>query len=472
MRINNEELTSYISDLDSWTSDMKKKDQAFQEMKPKHEVNKVPPVRGSSRPKINNAKTSQPVPVPKPKKLRSYDYDAWEKLDVDKMISDIDQKHDDEEAVKEEEKAVQLEQDLKLLSVKEKEKGNENFKKGNYVQALECYTRGMQHDPCNAVLPANRAMAYLKLEKYVETEVDCTLALSLDPTYTKAYLRRGTARLALNKVESAVKDFKDALKLEPDNGQAKRELEKIAKEGKSDKPKEILRNNQALTRKKNVVVPIKKPQHLRSKKPLRRVPVDEVGGEEKPTIVPTTATSRLIEEVDNTAAATERVSSLSTRVTQSGDSRATPPSSSIPTTENNVAESKSQAGTTTTIPPSPKTCYQLQADVKKIKGNSDLMFQYLKQIIPESLPSLLKDQLDADILSPVIQCFKEFVEGNEAFVASFLKNISSARRFDMTFLFLSKPVRKDVEDIIGKIDTSDSIDSNLVKILKQKYKCC
>ena len=45
----------------------------------------------------------------------------------------------------------------------------------------------------------------LTLNRYVETEVDCTLALSLDPTYTKAYLRRGTARLALNKIESAVK---------------------------------------------------------------------------------------------------------------------------------------------------------------------------------------------------------------------------------------------------------------------------
>ena len=38
MRVNNAELTSYLKDLDSWTSDMKKKDKAFQEMKPKHEV--------------------------------------------------------------------------------------------------------------------------------------------------------------------------------------------------------------------------------------------------------------------------------------------------------------------------------------------------------------------------------------------------------------------------------------------------
>ena len=37
------------------------------------------------------------------------------------------------------------------------------------------------------------------------------------------------------------------------------------------------------------------------------------------------------------------------------------------------------------------------------------MMEYLQQIVPESLPSLLKDQLDSDILTPIIQCFKEFV---------------------------------------------------------------
>ena len=39
------------------------------------------------------------------------------------------------------------------------------YTNGNYVKALECYTKGMQYDPSNAVLPANRAMTYLKLKK-------------------------------------------------------------------------------------------------------------------------------------------------------------------------------------------------------------------------------------------------------------------------------------------------------------------
>ena len=44
---------------------------------------------------------------------------------------------------------------------------------------------GMQLDPSNCVLPANRAMALLKKSQYGAAEADCTLALSIDPTYVK-----------------------------------------------------------------------------------------------------------------------------------------------------------------------------------------------------------------------------------------------------------------------------------------------
>ena len=43
----------------------------------------------------------------------------------------------------------------------------------------------MQLDPSNCVLPANRAMALLKKSQYGAAEADCTLALSIDPTYVK-----------------------------------------------------------------------------------------------------------------------------------------------------------------------------------------------------------------------------------------------------------------------------------------------
>lgn len=43
--------------------------------------------------------------------------------------------------------------------------GNGYFKEGKYEAAIECYTRGIAADGTNALLPANRAMAYLKIEK-------------------------------------------------------------------------------------------------------------------------------------------------------------------------------------------------------------------------------------------------------------------------------------------------------------------
>ena len=46
---------------------------------------------------------------------------------------------------------------------------------------------GMQLDPSNCVLPANRAMALLKKSQYGAAEADCTLALSIDPTYVEVY---------------------------------------------------------------------------------------------------------------------------------------------------------------------------------------------------------------------------------------------------------------------------------------------
>lgn len=46
-------------------------------------------------------------------------------------------------------------------------------------------------------------MAHLKLAAYAAAEADCSLALELDPTYTKAYHRRGTARRHLKQYLAA-----------------------------------------------------------------------------------------------------------------------------------------------------------------------------------------------------------------------------------------------------------------------------
>ncbi len=65
--------------------------------------------------------------------------------------------------------------------------------------------------------------------RYASAESNCSLALTLDDRYLKAYLRRGTARLKLGRIEEARDDFTVALRLEPGNKIARSELNKLNK---------------------------------------------------------------------------------------------------------------------------------------------------------------------------------------------------------------------------------------------------
>ena len=57
------------------------------------------------------------------------------------------------------------------------------------------------------------------------------------------------------------------------------------------------------------------------------------------------------------------------------------------------------------IPPPPHTCFQFQADVRKLKSHCNALYQYLLQIQPVEIPTLLKDQLDTDMLCTILNCF-------------------------------------------------------------------
>jgi RNA polymerase II-associated protein 3 len=66
-------------------------------------------------------------------------------------------------------------------------------------------------------------------KRFQEAEEDCNKSLTLDPTFVKAYHRRGTARNSLGKLDLAKKDFEKVLSLEPHNKAAQMELERIVK---------------------------------------------------------------------------------------------------------------------------------------------------------------------------------------------------------------------------------------------------
>lgn len=69
-------------------------------------------------------------------------------------------------------------------------KGNELFKASKYGEACLSYGEGLDQDPQNPILLCNRAACRSKLRQWEKAIEDCTLALNVRPSYTKARLRR------------------------------------------------------------------------------------------------------------------------------------------------------------------------------------------------------------------------------------------------------------------------------------------
>ena len=81
----------------------------------------------------------------------------------------------------------------------EKTKGNESFRISDNNDAIACYSKSLAYDARNALVWANRAMAYIRLELFDLAEADSSVALLLDPKYIKAYSRRGLVRFKRGK---------------------------------------------------------------------------------------------------------------------------------------------------------------------------------------------------------------------------------------------------------------------------------
>ncbi|XP_073694480.1 RNA polymerase II-associated protein 3 [Garra rufa] len=327
------------------------------------------------------------------------------------------------------------EQQRKQEAVLQKDRGNAYFKEGKYEAAVECYSRGMEADGTNALLPANRAMAYLKLQRYSEAEQDCSAALALDATYAKAFARRATARAALGKIREAKEDFEQVLKLEPGNKQAMSEIEKLSAEMSTSGLLAPEENKQRRT-----VQPINKPEHLRSTKPLRRIDIQEVGGEITPSTSAVTSSPhpkiQKIEEISDT------------------------PVSRAP--EDSSADVE-------WIPPPPSNSFQLEADLRKISRQPQSTYTYLKQISPDAYPKIFQNSLEPDVLNLILKTFHSCFQHEDAsLLLAVLRKLASVRRFDMAVMFMSSAEKKILQELFDWIDSTGLGDASVTD-LQKKY---
>ncbi|XP_068425516.1 sperm-associated antigen 1-like [Clinocottus analis] len=108
-----------------------------------------------------------------------------------------------------------------------KQEGNDFVKKGQYQDALGRYSECLKLKPEECAVYTNRALCYLKLERFAEAKQDCDAALRVEPANKKAFYRRALANKGLKDYLACSSDLQEVLQQDPNVQEAEKELEEV-----------------------------------------------------------------------------------------------------------------------------------------------------------------------------------------------------------------------------------------------------
>ncbi|KAG2575913.1 small glutamine-rich tetratricopeptide repeat-containing protein-like isoform X1 [Panicum virgatum] len=107
-----------------------------------------------------------------------------------------------------------------------KSRGNEFMRSNQHLKAVELYTCAIALSRKNAIYYCNRAAAYTLLNMNNEAIVDCLKSIEINPNYSKAYSRLGSAYFALGNYQDALyKGYLKAAELDPSNENVRQNIE-------------------------------------------------------------------------------------------------------------------------------------------------------------------------------------------------------------------------------------------------------
>eukprot|EP01132_Coremiostelium_polycephalum_P001239 gene1239-1563_t len=391
---NNQYLQSYLSDLKKWESEQRQKDRIFKE-------NRITTLNNNSSVKSTPPSSSSPTT-------------ATTTTTTTNKSNILDNTNE---------------------AIKYKDKGNQFFAQQKYKDAIEYYTLAIQLDSSNSILFANRAMAYLKLKNYNQAEIECTRSINLDPTYIKAYHRRGLARVELKKFDDSIQDFKFVLKHEPNNKDTQKELDNAIKL-KSLQPSTTItpppqqqQTKPTITPTPPIVVPLNKNEENKT-----------TTTPQEPKIIETPSTNSKLEKPDL---------NIQTLKPQTTTPTPTPTTATTTTKSPQLSLQERLARLSNIKAPlpksAPKNSFEFEKVYNSLQGDESSIYSYFKLIDPSNLPIILNEVLTPSLFTSIISILDKFYLVNKEFelIYQILENLLKINKITLMIIpFMSTDEKK------------------------------
>jgi len=112
---------------------------------------------------------------------------------------------------------VEVSSENKQKSLEAKLRGEQAFKKKDYLMAVDAYTQAIDLDPNNAIFLSNRSLCWIRLGQAEQALADAKACRALRPDWPKACYREGVALRLLQHFDEAANAFYEGVELDPEN---------------------------------------------------------------------------------------------------------------------------------------------------------------------------------------------------------------------------------------------------------------
>lgn len=109
-----------------------------------------------------------------------------------------------------------------------KQRGNAHFRAQEWPQAVKEYEEAVKRSPKNAPIRNNLSAALCKIMDFNGAKREIEVAIELDPSYVKAWARKGDIEVIMKENHKAMDSYKKGLELDPSNAACKEGLRKVS----------------------------------------------------------------------------------------------------------------------------------------------------------------------------------------------------------------------------------------------------